>query len=293
MYPQEIILTSFSITIIVLIIAEMIFSQIYQWQLYTLKGLISNFYLMCLNLGLDFLMRFVTLGALSFMYAFHLFTIETSILYWVVLILLEDLMYYLLHVVDHYSRLFWAVHVTHHSSKEFNLSIGFRSSVFQPLYRFIYFAPIALLGFRPLDILFIYSATQIWGILVHTKTIDKMHPILEYIFVTPSHHRVHHGSNVEYLDRNMGMMLIIWDRLFGTFQKEISEIPPIYGLTKDLVKTDPWNLVAHEWKHMWKDVTQKGISIKDRLSYIFLPAGWHHEGKTETASQMRRNILKK
>ena len=90
----------------------------------------------------------------------------------------------------------------------------------EPLYRFVYFIPIALFGFRPIDIAFIYAATQIWGILVHTEKINKL-GFLEYFLVTPSHHRVHHGSNPKYLDKNMGMFLIIWDKLFGTFQPGI------------------------------------------------------------------------
>ncbi|MEO6190052.1 MAG: sterol desaturase family protein [Saprospiraceae bacterium] len=290
MILKETILTTFSISIIVFILAEMVFNQYHQKQLYTVKGTISNFYLMCLNLGFDFLLRFVTFVALSFAFDYHFFKIQNVYIYWFALIVLEDLMYYLLHVVDHYCRLFWAIHVTHHSSTEFNLTVGFRSSVFQPFYRFLYFIPLAFIGFEPLDILFIYSATQIWGILVHTKTINKLHPIIEFIFVTPSHHRVHHGSNVEYLDKNMGMLLIIWDRLFGTFQPELESIQPIYGLTKNVEQKDALNIVFHEWKAMWRDVTQSNLTLLQRLKYIFLPAGWSHNGRSQTASQMRRQV---
>ena len=125
------------------------------------------------------------------------------------------------------------MHVTHHSSEEFNLTTGFRSSVLQPLYRFIYFLPLVLLDLNHIDIVFMYSLTQIYGILVHTQYINKMPRWFETIFVSPSHHRVHHASNIRYLDRNMGMVLIIWDRLFGTFQAEIDEDPVKYGLTKN------------------------------------------------------------
>ena len=107
------------------------------------------------------------------------------------------------------------MHVTHHSSEYFNLTTGFRSSVFQPLYRFIYFIPLVFLGFQPADIVLMYSITQIYGILIHTKYVDKL-GWLEKVLVTPSHHRVHHASNIEYLDKNIGMCLIIWDKLFAT-----------------------------------------------------------------------------
>jgi sterol desaturase/sphingolipid hydroxylase (fatty acid hydroxylase superfamily) len=171
-----------------------------------------------------------------------------------------------------------------------NFTVGFRSSVFQPLYRFIYFIPLALFGFRPLDIALIYSITQIWGIFVHTEFIHKMGR-MEYIFVTPSHHRVHHGSNPKYLDRNMGMFLIIWDKLFGTFQPElpVEKYQPIkYGLTKNLEKTNIINIIFHEWKQIAKDISQKNITFRQRMMYLFGPPGWSHDGSRLTSNQMRK-----
>src|ERR1700736_3017169 len=137
-------------------------------------------------------MRGVCELILDHLFRFHFLQIGTTWIYWTVLLVTQDLLFYVLHYVDHYCRFFWALHVTHHSSQEFNLTVGFRSSVFQPLYRFIYFIPLSLFGFKGLDVMFVYSATQIFGILAHTKTIHKL-GILEYILVTPSHHRVHHG----------------------------------------------------------------------------------------------------
>lgn len=170
-----------------------------------------------------------------------------------------------------------------------NFSVGFRSSVFQPLYRFIYFIPLALLGFKPLDIVFMYSATQIWGIFVHTEMINKM-GWLEYVLITPSHHRVHHASNAKYLDKNMGMFLVLWDKLFGTFQAELpaANYQPIkYGLTKNVEKPNAVNIVFHEWKQMWKDVFQKGITFNQRMGYLFGPPGWSHDGSRLTSEEMR------
>ncbi len=209
--------------------------------------------------------------------------------YWLVLLLAEDFLYYWLHRFDHEIRFFWATHVTHHSSEELNFSVGFRSSVFQPLYRFIYFIPLAWIGFKPLDIVFMYSATQIWGIFVHTKMIKKM-GWLEYILITPSHHRVHHASNPKYLDKNMGMFLVIWDKLFGTFQPELPETayqPIKYGLTKNIEKPNAVTIVFHEWKQMWKDVFQKNITPRQRLGYLFGPPGWSHDGSRLTSEELR------
>src|SRR6185295_952441 len=135
--------------------------------------------------------------------------------------------YWLLHFVDHKCRFFWAIHVTHHSSEEYNLTTGFRSSVFQPFYRTIYFLPLPFLGFHPLDILFMYAATQLYGVLVHTEWNLRL-GWLEHLLVTPSHHRVHHASNGRYIDKNMGMVFIVWDKIFGTFAPEDPADPPRY-----------------------------------------------------------------
>jgi sterol desaturase/sphingolipid hydroxylase (fatty acid hydroxylase superfamily) len=271
---------------------EIFVSKLRKQDTYTIKDTAQNIYFMLLNGGIDLLFRAVYIGIiLSFFYNHRIAgPIQNPWLYWIILLIFEDFMYYWLHRADHYCRLFWATHVTHHSSPKFNLTVGFRSSILEPLYRFIYFIPLALCGFQPIDIAFIYAATQTWGILVHTEKINKA-GWLEYIFVTPSHHRVHHGSNPKYLDKNMGMFLIIWDKLFGTFQPELhsEEYQPIkYGLTKPLEKEDPAHIVLHEWKSIGKDLRRKNLSLKQRLLYLFGPPGWSHDGSTHTSSQMRQ-----
>jgi len=269
--------------------AEIIYSYVKNKRYYTVKGVLANFYLTILNMGLDLLIRGVCLAVLLYFYQFKFVVIDSNIhpyLYWISLLVFQDFMFYWLHRVDHYSRLFWAVHVTHHSSEEFNLTVGFRSSVFQPLYRFIYFIPLVIVGFEPLDILFMYAATQIYGILIHTKTIGKL-GILEWILSTPSHHRVHHASNIKYLDKNMGMFLIIWDRLFGTFAKEEETV--VYGLTANINSYHPITMVFHEWKAIFNDVI-KTKGLKNKLGYVFGPPGWSHDGSTKTASQLRKEL---
>ena len=271
-----------------IILLELLLSHLQHKKTYTAKDTAANIYLMLLNASLDLGFRVVYLAILNFFYVHAWISIQSVLLYWIVLVLFEDFMYYWLHRFDHEIRLFWAVHITHHSSRKMNFTVGFRSSVFQPLYRFIYFIPIALCGFRPIDIVFVYSATQIWGIFVHTEYIHKM-GLLEYFMVTPSHHRVHHGSNPRYLDKNMGMFLIIWDRFFGTFQPELptAAYQPIqYGLTKNIENPNPLNIIFHEWKQIWLDTTQKGISLKTRYHYLFGPPGWSHDGSRQTSKQM-------
>jgi sterol desaturase/sphingolipid hydroxylase (fatty acid hydroxylase superfamily) len=244
---------------------------------------------MLLNAGIDVLFRAIYLIILEYFYLHRLLSFSNIAAYWIMLLITEDFLYYWLHRFDHEIRFFWAVHVTHHSSEHMNFTVGFRSSVFQPLYRFIYFIPLALCGFRPLDTIFIYSATQIWGIFVHTELIKKM-GWLEYILVTPSHHRVHHASNPKYLDKNMGMFLIIWDQLFGTFQQELSDQTyqgKKYGLTKPIQKLTPITIVFHEWKNIFKDISRKDISWRIKWNYIFGPPGWSHDGSSLTSNQLR------
>lgn len=276
----------------ILIGCEILLSNINGHKFYSLKATLQNVYFTLLNAGLDLLLRWAFyVGILLFCYQKHFFQVENVYLYWIFLFLLEDITFYFEHRVEHYCRIFWAVHVTHHSSEEFNLTTGFRSSVLQPVYRFIYFIPLAFAGFHPLDIVFIYSLTQTYGILVHTQYIKKMPRWFEAIFVSPSHHRVHHASNILYLDKNMGMCLIIWDKLFGSFQEETPDEPIKYGLTKSISDhKNIINAVFHEWENLVKDVRKKN-SISTRLKYIFMPPGWSPDGSSKTASELRKELL--
>ncbi|GAC1378915.1 MAG: hypothetical protein NVSMB45_00400 [Ginsengibacter sp.] len=177
---------------VIVIGLEILFSHLHVKKYYTVKDTLINIYLCIMNGGVDLLFRAMYVLILAWFYKYHIADFSSQpIAYWLSLFILEDIAFYVEHRVDHYCRFFWAVHVTHHSSEEFNLTTGFRSSVLQPLYRFIYFIPLAFLGFRPIDIVFMYSLTQIYGILVHTQYIDKMPHWFESIFVSPSHHRVH------------------------------------------------------------------------------------------------------
>ncbi|HEY1081446.1 MAG TPA: sterol desaturase family protein [Prosthecobacter sp.] len=273
---REQLLLAVSVPVILgAILLEILVTHFHDVRAYTWRETLTNVYMAALNGSLDLLLRAVlVLPLLAWAWHHRVMTWEQQgWLYWLLLFLLQDLAYYALHYVDHHCRLFWAVHVTHHSSEEFNLTTGFRSSVFQPVYRTAYFLPIAWLGFDPLDILFMYAATQIYGSLIHTERIRTL-GWLEYILVTPSHHRVHHASNGRYLDKNMGMCLILWDRLFGTFQEELKEEPVRYGLTKRIENRGPVNIVLHEWKDMVADVRSSPLPWWRRLGYILRGPGW-------------------
>ena len=287
---EESLITIATPLYIIVIGSEILLSHLQLKKYYTVKDTLMNIYLSLLNAGIDLLFRAIYLFIiLQWFYAHRITEPRTHPwVYWPLLFVLEDFVYYFEHRVDHYCRVFWAVHVTHHSSDEFNLTTGFRSSVFQPLYRFIYFIPLAFLGFRPVDIIFMYALTQIYGILVHTKMVQKMPAWFEVLFVSPSHHRVHHASNIVYLDKNMGMCLIIWDKIFGTFQEELPEEPVVYGLTKPLDNPHhPIKIIFHEWLSIGKDL-QKKTTFFIKLKYLFMPPGWSHDGSSKTAKELRK-----
>ncbi|MFY0255463.1 sterol desaturase family protein [Chitinophaga sp. 30R24] len=277
-------------TIIILSCLESYFSYKHDKKHYDTKDTLTTIYLMSVNFLVNVVMKSGTFLLLDYCYQhYRLLEISNIYLYWTVLVLLQDFLYWLLHTTGHYIRVFWAVHVTHHSSEQFNLTTGFRSSVFEPMYRLFFFVPLSLLGFSAIDILFAYYVTQIYGNLVHTQTIGKLHPIIEYIFVTPSHHRVHHASNHRYLDKNMGMLLILWDRMFGTFQEELPEDEIRYGLTKELENRGPVNIIFHEFFALAADM-KRADTLTDKLKYLFCPPGWSHEGNSQTTKDLQRQL---
>jgi sterol desaturase/sphingolipid hydroxylase (fatty acid hydroxylase superfamily) len=290
-YKQTLLLLISTPLYALLIGLEMVMSSIHHRHLYTVKDTLTNVYLTSLNFGLELLIRTFCLGFLAFFFQYHFIEIKNPYLYWISLLILQDIAFYFEHRVDHYCRFFWAVHVTHHSSEKYNLTTGFRSSVFQPLYRFVYFIPLAFLGFKPLDIMFMYSATQIYGILIHTQYVNKL-GFLEYFMATPSHHRVHHASNTIFLDKNMGMVFIIWDKIFGTFASEddLKGEEIRFGLTKNIERPHhPVDIVFHEWRNIAEDL-KKDVPFATKLKYIFMPPGWSHDGSRKTSKQLRNDL---
>lgn len=287
--PRNITISLLFGLLIVISIVEMYISYMHDRKLYAKRDTWTNVYLMGLAFLINISTKTATFFLLNYCYQFRLFEIKNIFVYWIVLVLAQDLLYWILHTSGHYIRFFWAMHVTHHSSPLFNLTTGFRSTVFEPLYRVFFYLPLAFMGFSAIDILFAYLATQLYGNLVHTQTIGKLHPIIEYLLVTPSHHRVHHASNIRYLDKNMGMVLIIWDRMFGTFQEELPEDEVVYGLTHQPEDTGLVNTVFHEFKAMTADV-KRAPGFKNKLGYVFNPPGWSHDGSTQVAKVMQQEL---
>jgi len=173
---------------------------------------------------------------------FGIFHIQPGILLWVALLLCTDFLWYWYHRLGHEVNLLWAAHVVHHQSEDYNYTVSARITVFQALARTCFWAVLPIIGFPAQMITVMLFVHGIYPFFIHTRLIGKL-GVLEYIFVTPSHHRVHHAANEQYLDKNYGDVFIIWDKLFGTFQKEEDSIETVYGLTK------PLNTYNFLWQH--------------------------------------------
>ncbi len=207
---------------------------------------------------------------------------------WGLLFFAEDFSYYWFHRVSHGSRFFWASHVVHHSSQKYNLGTALRQTWTGNLTgSFVFWLWLPLLGFHPVMVLTMQAISLIYQFWIHTETIGKLPRPIEWVFNTPSHHRVHHGSDVKYLDMNHAGVLIIWDRLFGTFQPE--EEHPTYGLTTNINTYNPFRIAFHEWHDLWRDV-RRPLPWKARLGYLFGPPGWSHDGSRKTTRQLREEL---
>ena len=189
---------------------------------------------------------------------------------WVLLFFADDLAYYWFHRVSHEVRVFWASHVVHHSSQHYNLSTALRQT-WVPMTALPFWLPLALVGFRPWMIVLQQAVSLTFQFFIHTERVGRLPRPIELVFNTPSHHRAHHGSNEIYLDKNYAGILIIWDRLFGTFQGETE--PVRYGLTKNIATNNPLRVATHEYAAIARDV-RRARSFRHALGYTFGGPGW-------------------
>jgi sterol desaturase/sphingolipid hydroxylase (fatty acid hydroxylase superfamily) len=224
------------------------------------------------------------------LYEHRVLTLGHGVLAWVLLFFAEDLCYYAFHRTSHEVRLFWAAHVNHHSSQHYNLSTALRQSWTTPFTGPIFWWPLPLLGFEPWMILTQQAISLLYQFWLHTEAVSRLPRPIEYVFNTPSHHRVHHGSNVEYLDKNHAGILVIWDRMFGTFAPEVA--PVDYGLTRNIGTFHPLRVAFHEWRSLVRDV-RSARRVRDALGYAFGPPGWAPSGmastSTRTLARMKRS----
>lgn len=195
---------------------------------------------------------------------------------------LNDFCYWLDHIISHRNNFFWTFHQTHHSSQEMNLTVAARGHVLLPLFQPVYLL-LALCGVSFTQALAVKLIGNLWGIFNHTRLIGKMGP-LENWLCTPANHRVHHGVQGKYLDRNYGQTLLIWDRIFGTWQREEEE--PVYGLVKQLERQNPINIQTAPLINLWQQL-RRAPTWRDRAGYLWNPPGWSHTGLHETSDVLR------
>jgi len=234
------------------------------------KAYDSKDFLASLSIGLGnvFLNGFMKIGVfIVFLFFYNLAPIKIPITWWsfVVCLVALDFCRYWAHRLAHEQRFWWSTHVVHHSSEYYNFSVSFRLSWTQNL-KMIFFLPVILMGFHPLVFLIVHQIEVLYQFWLHTELIRKLPKPIEYIFTTPSHHRVHHSTNEKYIDKNYGSTFIIWDRMFGTFQAE--EEQPVYGITKPVNSHNPFYLVFHEWIDVFKDLA-RAKSLKEIWQILF------------------------
>lgn len=250
---------------------ELVVERITNKKLYRLPDAIANLSCGITSQLSGLFLKVFAIGIYQLLHQnFNLLTWNKTWVYWLALFLLADLAYYWAHRMSHQINLFWGGHVVHHQSEDYNLSVALRQSSLQVIWTFAFSLPLAFIGFETLDFALMSAYITLYQFWIHTESINKM-GWFEYIFNTPSHHRVHHGRDPKYIDKNHAGTLIIWDRMFGTFQKE--EERPTYGITKPI---NSWNAVFANYSHyeeMGKDLKQI-TTWKDKMKYLFMKPGW-------------------
>lgn len=256
--------------VFLLTIIEFVFSHSGEHKTYERKETLGSLLVGLGNLAVNILMKAVLIYGAVWIYNLLPWRMEMN--WWTLIpcFILYDCCSYWSHRISHFNRFFWATHVVHHSAEHYNLTVAFRQSWVQH-FKTVFFIPLAMLGFHPVIFLVASQLSTLYQFWVHTEAIGKLTPFIEKYFGTPSNHRVHHGSQEKYLDKNFGATFMIWDHLFGTFQYE--EEKPVYGLTTPLKnKTNPFVLNFHEYRDMMEDV-RKSDGIRECLFFIFASPG--------------------
>jgi Sterol desaturase len=256
--------------ILTLIFIEALISNLQNASYYKKEDTLCTIGLLTGNILMVFAVKGLTLALHFYLYQFRLFDLASMIPLWVMWILtfiLIDLVFYIYHRISHRSRFLWAIHMSHHSSEEMNFAVSFRQAWLGPVSKIPFFILLPLIGLDPTIIAVAGVISTLWGIFGHTQVIGKLGPI-EWIFNTPSHHRVHHGANEQYIDKNYGNLLIIWDRMFGTFEPEKANVR--YGLVKNVNTFNPIKITLMEWSSIFKDMS-KAPNLKESFNIFFGP----------------------
>ncbi len=242
---------------------------------YSLRDTLSNGVLALLHEASDALCASLfIMGIYAAIFEVRIWDIEPSVISFIGLFFLQDFFYYWFHRGSHHIRWMWASHVVHHSSESLNLSTAFRQSLTYPISgMWLFWVPIIWIGFPPEQVVLTVLLSLAYQFFIHTQVVPKL-GVLEWVLNTPSHHRVHHAKNTEYIDRNFAGVLIIWDRMFGTFVEENNSIPMVFGITRQIQSHHPLYLTFHEWRDMFRDAMQPNKSIRTRLKHLWGSPNW-------------------
>ena len=257
---------------ILLILLELVITRLQEKDYYRLSDSINDLSCGILQQVLEAFLKTALFAGYVFIYGrYRLLSIPGSAVAWILCFVGVDFLYYWFHRMSHEVNAFWAAHVVHHQSEEYNLAVALRQGAFQSSFSWVFYLPLALIGFPPLMFLTVSSIDTLYQFWIHTRAIGRLGP-LERVLNTPSNHRVHHGRNPKYIDRNHGGILIVWDRLFGTYQEEQEE--PAYGITTPLGSWNPvWANV-----HYWVELAEKAgrtPRLADKVRMFLMPPGWH------------------
>lgn len=266
--PDQLVMMVFFTTFI---LGEMVISSFRSVKLYATKDTLNNLFLAILT--------FVSIAAVKggvfvmfdYLYAHRVFTFSLEswylvALYWALLFLINDFMFYVFHWIAHKSRFFWALHVAHHNSKEYNFTVSIRGLFLLQIFKFPLWGIMPLLGFEPIDVFFTDSIVYFYQFWVHTKLIGKL-GFLERFMQTPVNHSVHHSVKPELLNKNLGGVFIFWDKLFGTYAQTDEEIE--YGIPNNIDSDNPWIIGMHEFMVIWREVKAPGLSFRERFNIVF------------------------
>ena len=256
--------------IYVMIALEAIFSTLANKSFYRLDDTLCTAGLLIGNILIGSAAKGLSFAIHIFLYQFRIIDLASLIplwLMWVLAFVLIDLVFYIYHRLSHRVRFLWAIHMSHHSSEEMNFAVSLRQAWFAPLSKLPFFAVLPLLGMDPTIAVIAGVISTLWGVVGHTQIVDKLGP-LEIVFNTPSHHRVHHGANKEYIDKNYGNLFIIWDKMFGTFEPEKAQVK--YGLVNNVNTFNPVKITFMGWSAILKDI-RKAKTVKEALSLTFGP----------------------
>lgn len=270
---------------LILLILEAWFSLKEQRALYESRDTWSSLAMGVGNLASGLITKAMIFGLFTLLYRWRLFTLDGSQWWhWALAFFADDFSYYWFHRCSHHVNWFWASHVVHHSSRKYNLAAALRQTWTGNLTgSFLFWCWMPLIGFHPIIVLMMQSISLIYQFWIHTEAIHRLPAPIEFIFNTPSHHRVHHGVDLKYLDKNHAGILIIWDRLFGSFKEE--EERPEYGLTRNIGSFNPIVIAFKTWVELFRKAFHAG-SFVNGIRYFLKPPGWSHDGSSLTARQM-------